>query len=256
MKGIQEGLREGLKGKKAIITGGSRGIGRAIARDFFNLGLDICVVSGSGVGFEGLLEGVSGSGEVMMEKGDVKDEGQVKGVIEKVIGKWGKVDILVNNAGIARDNLSVRMGMEDWDEVMGVNLRGCFLYTRGVLRGMIRRRWGRVINISSVVGGVGNVGQSNYAASKAGMIGLTKSIALEVGSRNITVNAISPGFIETRMALGLRDERKEEIKSRIPLGRFGEVWEVSGLVMYLSSHLGGYITGQVFVVDGGLTMMG
>ena len=187
--------------------------------------------------------------------GDVSNLNSISEVATNTIDKWGRIDILVNNAGIARDNIIMRMKEDDWDSVMNINLKGCFNGIKSVARPMIKNKTGRIINITSVIGQIGNAGQSNYAASKAGIMGLTKSMAKELGSRNITVNAVAPGYITTDMTNELNDEVKEKMKSSIPLGRLGTPDDVANLVCFLASDEAGYITGQTFNVDGGMVMI-
>lgn len=183
---------------------------------------------------------------------DVSDSASVQRVMKYVLDKYGPVDILVNNAGVTKDNLLALMGEEDWDEVIRTNLKGAFNCTKAVIRGMIKKRWGRILNVSSVIGLKGNAGQANYAASKAGLIGFTKSLALELAPRNITANAIAPGFIETAMTAKIPEAERAKALERIPLGRFGSPQEVASLIAFLVSDEAGYITGQVISIDGGL----
>jgi 3-oxoacyl-[acyl-carrier protein] reductase len=185
---------------------------------------------------------------------DVSSPSEVEEMVRKVIQEWGRVDILVNNAGITRDSLLLRMKDQEWDLVLDVNLKGAFLCSREVLRPMIRQRWGRIINIASVVGAIGNVGQANYVSSKAGLMGLTKATAREVASRGVTVNAIAPGFIETDMTRNLSEEIRQAMLKQIPLGRFGNPEDVAGAVLFLASEASSYITGQVIHINGGLFM--
>jgi len=187
--------------------------------------------------------------------GDVSSLDSFAEIISSANEKWGRIDILVNNAGVARDNIIMRMKEDDWDEVMSINLKGCFNGIKSVTRPMIKNKAGRIINITSVIGQIGNAGQSNYAASKAGIMGLTKSMAKELGSRNITVNAVAPGYITTDMTDELNDDVKEKMKSSIPLGRLGTPDDVANLVCFLASDDAGYITGQTFNVDGGMVMI-
>ena len=200
-----------------------------------------------------MVENIHASeGEALAVGGDVSQEGQAEAMVKQVVERWGSVDILVNNAGITRDRLLLRMGAADWDEVMNVNLRGAYLCTRFVLPHMVRQRRGRIVNVSSVVGISGNPGQSNYAASKAGLIGFTKAVAREVASRNVTVNAVAPGYITTSMVQKLSEEVQKGILARIPLARFGTPQDVAEVVAFLCSDAAGYVTGQVIGIDGGL----
>jgi len=243
-----------LEGRVSIITGGARGIGKAIAMELGDAGSDIVI-------FDVLDEGVDTAREIEKKgrkagfyKVDITDLDAVNSVVEKVLEEFGRIDILVNNAGITRDTLLMRMEESDFDLVIKVNLKGTFNCTKAVLKPMMKARWGRIINISSIIGLMGNAGQANYAASKAGIIGFTKSVAKELGKRNITVNAIAPGFIRTPMTEKLSEEVKESYFKLIPLGRFGEPEDVAKVVRFLASDDAGYITGQVIQVDGGLLM--
>ncbi len=247
-----------LEGKVALVTGASRGMGKAIALKLASLGSKVVVnyvaiEASNKVDADNLVESIIRlGGEAMSVEADVRDSETVKAMIEQVIDKWSKIDILVNNAGINRDTLLLRMSDDAWDDVINTNLRGAYLCTKFVLRSMMRQEWGRIINISSVTGIVGNIGQSNYAASKGGLIAFTKSIAREMGSRNITVNAVAPGYIITGMTDKLPSERKEAVLSMIPLQRFGQPEDVAELVAFLASDRAGYITGQAITIDGGL----
>lgn len=243
-----------LEGKVSLVTGASRGLGRAIAFKLATLGSKVAVnylASDEEAGK--LVKEINGSGgEAMLVKASVADAQAVKTMTREIVAKWGKIDILVNNAGITRDNLLLRMPDDDWDEVMNTNLRGAYLCTKFALRSMMDQFWGRIINISSLAGIVGNQGQTNYSAAKGGLIAFTKSVAREVGSRNITVNAIAPGFITTDMTDKLPQEAKDGILLRIPLKRFGTPDDVAELVAFLAGERASYITAQVICIDGGV----
>ncbi len=240
-----------LSSKVAIITGGARGIGREIALRLAEAGATAVVSDVADA--EPVAEEIKKMGrQSLAVAADVTSASDVAGMVEKVIAEYGRIDILVNNAGIARDQLLMRMSEEDWEAVLNVNLKSVFLCTRGVLRQMVKQRWGRIVSISSIVGIVGNPGQANYSSSKAGMIGFTKTIAREVGSRGITVNAIAPGFIVSKMTDQLSEEQKSEMLKRIPLGFLGTPRDVAEAVAFLASEEARYITGQVLGVDGGL----
>jgi 3-oxoacyl-[acyl-carrier protein] reductase len=240
-----------MNNKVALITGGGAGIGKGITLKLASEGID-CVIfdvqDASALAEEAKKSGVKAS----FIKVDVTDLKSVTSAVSEVFSSFGNIDILINNAGITRDNFLLRMKEEDWDKVMQINLKGVFNCTKAVIRGMMSTHWGRIVSISSVVGIMGNAGQANYAASKAGIIGFTKSIAREVGSRYITANAIAPGFIKTEMTESLPEQIKEDYLSKIPLGRFGEIEDVCNLVNFLISDEASYITGQVIQVDGGL----
>ena len=240
-----------LSGKVAIVTGGARGIGREIALKLAEVGATVVVSD--------IAEAEPVAEEIRAMKRqslavttDVSSSSDVTKLVETAVANYGRVDILVNNAGIARDQLLLRMSDEDWDAVLNVNLKSVFLCTRAVLRQMIKQRWGRIISISSIVGIVGNPGQANYASAKAGIIGFTRTIAREVGSRGITANAIAPGFIETQMTRQLGEEQRQELMKRIPLGSLGSPRDVAEAVAFLASEEARYITGQVLGVDGGM----
>ncbi len=239
-----------LSGKTALVTGGSRGIGLAIAEAFYTAGARVGVLGRNGQA----AQDVAGKlGE--RARGfacDVGDPVQVQSAIEACEKELGPVDVLVNNAGFTRDGLLVRMSDADWDEVQETNLKGAFHTTRAVTRGMMKRRWGRIINVTSVVGITGNAGQSNYCAAKAGLIGFTKAVARELAPRNVLVNAVAPGFIETDLTKVLTEEQRQFRFQQIPLGRFGRPEDVARAVLFLASDLAEYITGQVLVVDGGM----
>ncbi len=240
-----------LSGKVAIITGGARGIGREIALRLAEAGATVAVSDVADA--EPAAEEIRKMGHQSLAVAvDVTSASDVASMVEKVTAEYGRIDILVNNAGIARDQLLMRMSEEDWEAVLNVNLKSVFLCTRAVLRQMVKQRWGRIVSISSIVGIVGNPGQANYSSSKAGVIGFTKTIAREVGSRGITVNAIAPGFIVSKMTEQLSEEQKSEMLKRIPLGFLGTPRDVAEAVAFLSSEEARYITGQVLGVDGGL----
>jgi 3-oxoacyl-[acyl-carrier protein] reductase len=204
---------------------------------------------------QAVVDGIAaGGGEACALQADVRSSDAVREMVRQVQESWDRIDILVNNAGIARDGLLARMSEADWHDVIETHLTGAFLCSKAVLRGMMRRRWGRIINVSSLAGLAGNAGQCNYAAAKAGLIGFTRALAQEVGSRKITVNAVAPGFVETDMTAGLAGEWKQEAIKRTPVGRFGEPGEVASMVVYLASDAAAYITGQVISIDGGLGM--
>jgi 3-oxoacyl-[acyl-carrier protein] reductase len=241
-----------LTGKVALVTGGSRGIGFAISERLCVAGAHVAVLNQSRA-LEAAAE-LCGEGHAIGVRADVSSPDEVEQALAQVEEQLGPVDILVNNAGITRDGLLVRMSEADWDTVMDTNLKGAFLMTRLVSRGMIKRRWGRIINITSVVGISGNRGQANYAASKAGMIGFTRAVAKELASRNVLVNAVAPGFIETDLTKNLAEPARKELTERIALGRLGTTDDVAGAVLFLASDLADYITGQVLVVDGGLAI--
>ncbi len=242
-----------LEGKVAIVTGGSRGIGRAIAGALAEGGARVAVVARNGDGASAAARELPGAGHAGFAC-DVADPAAVTATLRVVEERVGPVDILVNNAGITRDNLLMRMKDEEFDEVIAANLKGAFNFTRAVTRGMMKRRDGAILNISSVVGIMGNAGQANYAASKAGLIGLTKSVARELASRGVRCNAIAPGFITTDMTDELGEKQIEELKGRIPLGSLGAPADVAGAARFLVGPGARYITGQVLAVDGGMAM--
>lgn len=241
-----------LSGKAALVTGSTRGIGRAIAETLAKAGARVAVVGRDKARAD---EAASAIGQGAQGFAcDVSDVAQVTALVEDVEKAFGGIDILVNNAGLTRDNIMLRLKDEDWDAVLNANLRGAFATIRATTRGMMKRRSGRIINIASVVGLVGNKGQTNYAASKAGLIGLTKSVAKEFASRGILANVVAPGFIDTEMTAALTPEQREQLSKQIPLERLGSPADVASAVAFLASDLSSYITGQVLVVDGGMVM--
>ncbi len=244
-----------LEGKVAIVTGSTRGIGRAIAEELARQGARV-VISGRNAELANTVaEAIrQNGGEAIAIPADVSQMSDAQKLIQETVKHWERVDILVNNAGITRDNLLLRMSEEEWDTVLQVNLKGAFNCTKSVTRQMMKQRYGRIINITSVVGLMGNAGQANYAASKAGLIGFTKSVARELASRNITCNAVAPGYIQTDMTDALDDAVKEALQQQIPLGRLGEPQDVARVVAFLCSDAAAYITGQVINVDGGMVM--
>ena len=245
-----------LSGKVALVTGAGRGIGRATALKLGAAGAKVAVnYNASEAAAEEVVGAIaSDGGEARAVKADVSKSDEVEAMVNTLIKEWGRIDIMVNNAGITRDNLMMRMSQEEWDAVLDTNLRSAYFCTRAVLRPMLRNRWGRIVNLSSVVGLTGNTGQANYAAAKAGLIGFTKSIAREVGGRNITANAIAPGFIQTDITAGLPEELKAQMLKTIPAERFGEPDDVANVIVFLASDLAAYVTGQVINVDGGMVM--
>lgn len=243
-----------MQGKVVIVTGASRGIGRAIAQSLAAVGSRVVInYARSAEAAEQLVQEIQGSGgEAIALPGDVSQAEAVDSLFSQVISKWGRVDVLVNNAGITRDNLLLRMKVEEWQDVINLNLTGVFLCCKAAAKIMLKQKQGRIINITSVVGITGNPGQANYSAAKAGVIGLTRSVARELASRQITVNAVAPGFIETQMTADLN---QEAIIASIPLGRIGQVEEVAGVVRFLAlDPAAAYITGQVINIDGGMVM--
>ncbi len=246
-----------LKDQIAIITGGTNGIGRAIAECFAKEGAKVLLLATSLERGEKAVEEIISAtqpGQAEFFQVDVSDTPRVKEIIDAIGEKYGRIDILVNNAGITRDQLLMKMTEEDWDRVLDVNAKSCFNTCKAVIRGMMKARKGRIINITSVVGLTGNTGQANYAASKAAVIGFTKSLAKEIASRNIAVNCIAPGFIDTDMTSALGEKVKEGILSQVPMGRLGKSDEVANTALYLASDMSNYVTGQVLVVDGGMVM--
>jgi 3-oxoacyl-[acyl-carrier protein] reductase len=240
-----------MTGRVALVTGSTRGIGRSIAETLVGCGAKVAVV---GRDRDKAKEVASGLGAAGGFSCDIGDPASVEALVADVEKELGAVDILVNNAGLTKDNILFRLKNEDWDTVLDANLRGAFVAIRAASRGMIKRRWGRIINIASVVGIVGNKGQANYAASKAGLIGLTKSVAKELASRNVLANVVAPGFIETDMTAAMTPEAKATLSGQIPLERLGQPADIAGAVAFLASDAAAYITGQVIVVDGGMVM--
>jgi len=244
-----------LKDKVALVTGASQGIGRATSLALAEAGAKVAVAARNAEKLASLVTEIeTAGGEALAVPMDVADAAQVKSGFQQVLGKFGKLDILVNNAAVTRDTLALRMKLEDWDAVLRTNLTGAYLCVQQALGAMLRQRSGRIINLSSVVAETGNAGQANYVASKAGLIGLTRAIAVEVASRGITVNAVAPGFIETPMTDPLPQELKDKMKSLIPLGHFGKDRDVAAAIVFLASDEAGYITGQVLDINGGMHM--
>jgi 3-oxoacyl-[acyl-carrier protein] reductase len=244
-----------LAGRIAVVTGASRGIGRAIALQLAAQGATVVGTATSEGGAQGISAalaeaGGKGAGRVL----DVREAEQCDAVVAAVQKEFGDIHVLVNNAAVVRDNLALRMKDAEWDEVIETDLRSVFRLSRAVMRGMMKARWGRIVNITSVVGAAGNPGQANYAAAKAGVVGMTKSLARELGSRNITVNCVAPGFIDTDMTRALSEEQRAALLTQIPLGRLGQASEIAGAVAFLASPAGGYVTGTVLHVNGGMYM--
>lgn len=245
-----------LKGKNALVTGASRGIGKAIALELAKQGANVAVnFAGNEAKAQTVVEEIGNLGvQAIKVQADVADEVQVKSMVKEVVGKFGSLDILVNNAGITKDNLLMRMKAEEFDQVINTNLKGVFLCTKAVTRQMMKQKSGKVINVSSIVGVSGNPGQANYVAAKAGVIGLTKSTAKELASRNIHVNAVAPGFIATDMTDELTEEQRESMLTMVPLGKLGKAEDVAKTVRFLASDDANYITGQTIHIDGGMVM--
>ena len=245
-----------LRGHVALVTGSSRGIGRAIALRMARAGAQVAInyYAKSEAAARVVEEVREGGGRALAVKANVTDPDQVRGMVAEVLGEFGHLDILVNNAGIRRDALLPRMSEQAWDDVMNVDLKGVFLCTREVIRAMLRQRWGRVVTISSAIALTGNAGQANYAAAKAGVLGFTRSIAREVATRNITVNTVLPGYVETAIVSDLPHSTKERILAHIPMDRFGVSEDIAGMVAFLCTDEASYITGQGICVDGGISL--
>lgn len=244
-----------LSNQVALVTGASRGLGKAIALALAAEGASIAAVARSEDALKDTIDSIRAAGGTAEPFAlDVADSAAVDATVEKIVAKFGKIDVLVNNAGVTRDGLLARMKSEDWDAVINTNLKGAFHLTRPVGRLMVKQRSGRIINISSVIGLMGNAGQANYAASKAGLIGFSKSVAREFASRGITCNVVCPGFIETDMTKDLSDDLKKKLMERIPLQRLGQPGDIAGVVAFLCSPAASYITGQILTVDGGMVM--
>jgi len=245
-----------LDGKVALVTGAARGIGRAIAERLAAEGADIALCDLKEEWLADTAEAVAGAGRrAIRVAADVGNAAGVQAAVDKVVQELGRVDILVNNAGITRDGFLVRMSEEDWDAVLSVNLKGAFLFTRAVARPMMKQRSGVIVNIASIIGLIGNAGQCNYAASKAGLIALTKSCAKELAGRNVRVNAVAPGFIQTKMTDVLAEDVKKKMLDAIPMNRFGTSEDIANAVLFLASEQSAYMTGQVLSVNGGMVMM-
>jgi 3-oxoacyl-[acyl-carrier protein] reductase len=247
-------MRIDLAGRVAVVTGSTRGIGRAIAGTLAGAGARVGVVGRDKAKADAVASEIGSSEQARGFACEIADPASVSALIEGAERAFGSVDILVNNAGLTRDNILFRLKDDDWNAVLDANLRGAFVAIRAASRGMIKRRWGRIVNMASVVGIVGNKGQANYAASKAGLIGLTKSVAKELASRNVLANAIAPGFIETDMTAAMTPDARTALTSQIPLERLGTPADIAGMVAFLASEHAAYVTGQVFVVDGGMVM--
>jgi len=242
-----------LKGKKVLVTGASGGIGKAIAMQLSSSGADLCLTGRNKSELENLQKIIGGNCQIIIS--DLSNSEGINNLADQAQEIMGQIDILVNNAGITKDNLFMRMSEDDWNEVININLNSIFKLTKQLIKGMIKRRYGRIINITSVIGVAGGAGQSNYSASKAGIIAMSKSLAQEVGSRSVTVNSIAPGFIETNMTAELSDDRKEDILRSISIGRLGRPDDIAGAVCFLASDKASYITGQTIHINGGMLMI-
>jgi 3-oxoacyl-[acyl-carrier protein] reductase len=242
-----------LKGKKVLVTGASGGIGKAIALELSLNGADLCLTGRNKSELENLQKTIGGNCQIIIS--DLSNSEGINNLVDQAQEIMGQIDILVNNAGITKDNLFMRMSEDDWNEVININLNSIFKLTKQLIKGMIKRRYGRIINITSVIGVAGGAGQSNYSASKAGIIAMSKSLAQEVGSRSVTVNSIAPGFIETNMTAELSNDRKEDVLRSISVGRLGKPDDIAGAVCFLASDKASYITGQTIHINGGMLMI-
>jgi len=244
-----------LEGKIAVVTGAGRGIGKAVALKFAAAGADVVCVSRTEANSQATADEITALGrKAWAHAVDVADHGAVADATKQILADCGRVDILVNNAGVTRDGLLMRMSEEDWDTVLNTNLKGAFNFVKALTRSFLKQKSGRIINVASVIGLIGNAGQANYAASKAGLIGFTKSAARELASRGVTVNAIAPGFIQTDMTGALNDEQISGILGQIPLGSLGQVDDIAAAALFLAGESGRYVTGQVLAIDGGMVM--
>ena len=242
-----------LNGKKVLVTGASGGIGKAIAIELSSSGADLCLTGRNKSELENLQKIIGGNCQIIIS--DLSNSQGISNLADQAQDIMGQIDILVNNAGITKDNLFMRMSEDDWNEVININLNSIFKLTKQLIKGMVKRRYGRIINITSVIGIAGGAGQSNYSASKAGIIAMSKSLAQEVGSRSVTVNSIAPGFVETNMTAELSDDRKEDILRSISVGRLGKPDDIAGAVCFLASDKASYITGQTIHINGGMLMI-
>lgn len=244
-----------FEGRVAVVSGGAKGIGRAVTVRLASEGAKVVVSGRDGAALEALVAELAGQGrEALAIPADIAKPADVEALAAKTLEAFGRADMLINNAGVTKDGLLLRMSEADWDAVLDTNLKGAFLCMREFARPMMKQRWGRIVNMSSVIGLIGNAGQANYAASKAGLLGLTKAVAKELASRHITVNAVAPGFIETAMTESLSEKVRDALLAQIPLGRLGSPEDVAHTVAFLCSEEAGYITGQVLAVDGGMVM--